>query len=418
MRPGAGGIYSRKVARAFYRLPSFAMKNTISPDQTKPSSASHEEKPEVWKRRSAEVGLIVAFWLFIVLVTVGQRATDPRGPQGLAWEELVITVLQFTLWGLLTPGIFWLSRRISLTRSDWPRRILLHLGIALIVAILAHLLHLVIFQILLPGMRRPFSPQRFLLGFRYLDELMVYFVILAAGFARDYFLQYRERQREAVQLRAQLAEARLAALRMQLNPHFLFNTLHAILPLVERDPPGVRRMIVRLSELLRYTLDDGDEPEVPLEQELRFLRSYLDIQQVRLGGRLEVHEEIEPEVLDALVPNLILQPLVENAIKHGVSQVEGTGRIEVRAWREREHLHLSVRDNGPGFTGDSMPGQGRGVGLRNTKARLEQLYGAAQHLVFRTAEDGGLLAQITLPYHTKADLRATTAIGATLVNDS
>lgn len=315
--------------------------------------------------------------------------------------------------GVTDPSIFWISRTINLTRSNWSRRILQHLGIALILSILVNALLRVTFEAFLPGIRPPLTPARLLLSFRFLDELMVYFAILAAGFARDYFRQHRERQEEAVQLRAQLAEARLSALRMQLNPHFLFNTLHAILPLVERDPAGVRRMIVRLSELLRYTLDGSEAPEVPLKQELKFLRSYLEIQQVRLGDRLEVHQEIEPKVLDALVPNLILQPLVENAIKHGVSQVKGTGRIKIRAVREGENLQLSVHDNGPGFSVVRKSNKGQGVGLSNTKARLDQLYGEAQQLVFRETEDGGFLAQITLPFHTTTDLRAVAAGGKT-----
>lgn len=397
------------------------MRNTISSDQTGEQpvarSARQEEHSEIWTRPWVEAGFIIAFWLFILFITIGQRANDPRGPQGLVWQELVITVLQFALWGLLTPGVLWLSRRFSFSRPNWRRRIAQHIGIALLVSILANAFHQLLFNALLPGRRPPLDPERLLLSFRFLDELMVYFFILAAGFARNYFLQYRERQQESVHLRAQLAEARLAALRMQLNPHFLFNTLHAILPLVERNPSGVRTMIVRLSELLRHSLDGSDEPEVILKEELQFLRSYLDIQQVRLGDRLEVHEEIEPDVLDAMVPNLILQPLVENAIKHGISQVREAGHIWVRAWREGENLCLSVRDNGPGDAGSGKAEEGHGVGLRNTQARLEQLYGSAQDFVLREAEGGGFVVVITLPYHTRTDLHAAARVGANIVDN-
>ena len=212
-------------------------------------------------------------------------------------------------------------------------------------------------------------------------------------------------QAQTALLRAQLTEARLQAFRMQINPHFLFNTLHAISTLVERNPQGVRRMIAKLSVLLRHTLEGSSEQEVSLERELQFLDNYLDIQQIRFQGHLEVHREIEPGVLDALVPNLILQPLVENAIQHGVSKAVGQGYLEVRAWRQDDQLCLSVRDNGPSFSGDGAVETKEGVGLSNTRARLEQLYGAAQSLTFREADGGGLLAQITLPYHTAADLR-------------
>jgi LytS/YehU family sensor histidine kinase len=262
-----------------------------------------------------------------------------------------------------------------------------------------------------PGPPRGFNPLWGVTRLFWLDDLIVYFAVLAAGIARDYFLRFRTRHEEAVhlqsqaaQLQAQLAEARLSALRTQLNPHFLFNTLHAVSTLVERDPRGVRRMIARLSELLRYTLDGADEQEVPLERELTFLERYLEIMQIRFQGRLEVDTRVEPDVLDALVPTLVLQPLVENAVKHGVSKVEGAGRIAIHARRDGERVLLSVRDNGPGLPSDGAPDE-EGVGLRNTRARLAELYGPAQSLTLRAADGGGLVAEVALPYHTRADLR-------------
>ena len=221
---------------------------------------------------------------------------------------------------------------------------------------------------------------------------------VARLFARNYFLRYRVRREEAgnlkaqaAQLQAQLADARLAALRSQLNPHFLFNTLHAVSALVERDPRGVRRMVARLSELLRTSLDEADEPEITLDRELKFSERYLDIMQIRFQGNLQVSLRIEPDVRDALVPNLILQPLVENAVKHGVSKLEEMGRIEIVARRLGERVVLSVRDNGPAF---SVAKSSDGLGLRNTRARLAQLYGAEQSLTLRPAPGGGLVAEV------------------------
>ena len=159
-------------------------------------------------------------------------------------------------------------------------------------------------------------------------------------------------------------------------------------------------MIARLSELLRYTMERAGEQEVTLHEELLFLDGYLEIQQIRFQERLEVAKAIDPDVLEALVPSLILQPLVENAIKHGVSRIEEMGRIEIRAWREAETLCLSVRDNGPGPEDASE----EGVGLRNTRERLQSLYGTAQRLVLEPSAEGGALAQIRLPFHTRADL--------------
>ena len=362
----------------------------------------------------------MGFWAFVVVLMASQRAIDPRGPEGFPPRELFQISLEYVLWLLITPGIFWFSRRFGFEGGQRPGRILLHIGVALLVAVSLDFFGRATFYALLPEVTRwPFDPLGALLRLRFMDELFLYLVVLAAGFARDYFLRYRERLEEATQLRtqaaalqAQLADARLQALRMQLNPHFLFNTLHAVSSLVERDPRGVRRMIARLSGLLRYTLEEADAQEVPLSQELRFLNGYLEIQRIRFQGKLEVEQEIAPDVLDALVPNLILQPIVENAIKHGTSQVDGTGRVGVRARREGEVLALSVRDNGPGLavpSGDGAPGADEGIGLRNTQARLEGLYGEAGRLTLEAAEGGGLLARITLPYHTGASLRLSEA---------
>jgi sensor histidine kinase YesM len=211
-------------------------------------------------------------------------------------------------------------------------------------------------------------------------------------------------QAETARLHAQLADARLGALRAQLNPHFLFNTLHAISSLVERDPRGVRRMIARLSELLRYSLEESNEQEIPLRQELAFLDRYLEIMRIRFQGTLEVTVDVDPEVQDALVPNLVLQPLVENAVKHGVSKLEGAGRITISARRSGDRTIMTVHDNGPGFGEADAPGD-EGVGLRNTRERLAQLYGAAQGLSLREPPEGGLVAEIIVPFHTPGDLR-------------
>jgi LytS/YehU family sensor histidine kinase len=317
---------------------------------------------------------------------------------------------------LLTPAIFYLARRYPLERTVWPQRLLVHLGAAFLIAAAVDLVRVVIVGPLLvqAGMltERPWNsdPLAAIARLQFLDELIIYLAGLGAGFARDYFLRFRERQAVATQLEAQLSEARLAALRMQLNPHFLFNTLHAISALVERDPQGVRRIVAKLSMLLRRVLDDDAGQETPLRSEVRFLRDYLDIQHVRFQGRLHVTEDIDADTLDALVPTLILQPLVENAVEHGASRIEeGMGRIEIGAHREGDDLVLIVRDNGPGLeaNGDRSIG---GVGLRNTRARLDGLYGAAGTLRLEGAVEGGLRAVVTLPYHTSADLHTVSPV--------
>lgn len=368
------------------------------------------------RSRWLEGSIIIGFWLFIFLLTAGQRAIDPRGAEGISSGAIYHTGLEYFLWLLLTPAIFWLSRRFAVDQPKWRRNVVLHLVAAIAVAITIDFFSAWTFGIFLPN--HPwagFRPSARLLDFRFIDELFIYLVVLAAGFARDYFWRFRERQQEAIRLReeavsleAKLAEARLHALRMQINPHFLFNTLHAVSSLVERDPAGVRRMIARLSDLLRYTLEGSGSQEVSLRQELDFLRGYLEIQRIRFQGRLEAEEFIDPNVLDALVPSMILQPLVENAVKHGVSKVEGCGRMEIRAKRDDGELVISVHDNGPGLdTLPSEPLSTEGVGLRNTRERLETLYGSDHRLHLESSPLGGLIARISIPYHTARDLRTS-----------
>lgn len=392
------------------------------PTHTSEFATANGQGSYVRLRRSELLG-IFGFWTFLAVLSAANGLLDPRarGLQPLvAAAPVTLAFIESYLWAALTPVLFWLSSRFTLERSNRVARILLFVGVGIVVAMLveAFLAYLRFEVFYVPGRRRPlnFNPLFGITRLFWLDDLMVYVAIVAAGFARDYFRRYQARRDEATRLRAQaaelhaqLAEARLAALRTQLNPHFLFNTLHAISSLVERDPRGVRRMIARLSELLRTSLEGGDEQEVPLEKELAFLNRYLEIMQIRFQGRLEVDTRVDGAVMDALVPTLILQPLVENAVKHGVSKIAGGGLIEIRAFRDgSDRLVLRVRDNGPGLDAEDESPRDGGVGLANTRARLEQLYGAEQTLTLRPApNDVGLVAEVTLPYHTRADLRAT-----------
>ena len=360
-----------------------------------------------------EIALIVLFWTSLAAVSSLNRlmgARDlgfgrviaPTGPIFLAFIEAWI-------WAAFTPLIFWLSSTSSEMRSR-ALRILLLTAAGVGIAVAAFLLLDVArgFFAPMPMRRRGgggggilFAPLRQIARFRFLNHLLVYGAVLAAGFAREYFLRDRRRQQHEMRLQAQLAEARLDALRMQINPHFLFNTLHAVSALVERDPAGVRRMIARLSELLRHTIDSRATDEVPLRDEIAFLRRYIEIMEIRFQGRLEVAIAVDDDVLGALVPNLILQPIVENALEHGVNRAGGEGRIEIAVRREDDDLVMTVRDNGPGI--DTAPASG--VGLSNTRARLEQLYGEDARLTLSSVADGGTLARITVPYHTAADGR-------------
>jgi two-component system, LytTR family, sensor kinase len=376
-----------------------------------------EPPGEALPLRRSELALIFAFWTFIAIASSVNAMTDPRG-RGLMpvlpSAPIALAFIESYLWALVTPLIFVLVSRYGIERSNRAARVVFFLGVGVGVAILVdHIVGYLRFDVLfVPRRPRPpdFGPFVRIRRAWFMNEFIVYVAVLATAFARDFFIRYRARREEAMRLQEktarlqmQLADARLDALRMQLDPHFLFNTLHAVSALVERDPKGVRRMIARLSELLRTTLETQD-PEVTLAHETAFLQRYVDIMQIRFQGRLEVSMRIAPEVEAALVPNLILQPLVENAIRHGVEKLEG-GRIDIEARREGERLHISVRDNGPG-AGEDAEATATGLGLRNTRARLEQLYGTEQELSMHR-DERGFAVEVRLPYHTRDDLRTS-----------
>ncbi|HET9619859.1 MAG TPA: histidine kinase [Kofleriaceae bacterium] len=226
--------------------------------------------------------------------------------------------------------------------------------------------------------------------------------VLAAGLAHRYRRQREAQQARAAAIELQLAEARLHALQMQLNPHFLFNTLNTISALVESDPGATRTVVARLSELLRRALDVARQPEVRLADELAFVRGYLEIMQHRFGDRLTTAFAIEAGLDDAQVPAFVLQPLVENAFEHGLGRIRGRGELELRAERRGDRLHLTVRDNGPGLD----PGARHGIGLSNTAARLAQLYPGRSALRLADGAERGAVVAVELPYHTDAEAGA------------
>lgn len=386
-----------------------------------------------------EIFAILAFWAFLAVLTAAGLLVDPRiaavAAMRAARAEFAsgidrLALVEYGLWALLTLPIFWMTRRYGGDRPTLDRvLVFLMIGIVLAIgvdALLKLVSREVLFSPLAPGppvtgnhsplttprLPRP-QPLRGLFSrFSFLYDFVVYVVVLGAGLARNYIVRNRARLEEtrrlqaaAAELDAQLADARLNALRAQLNPHFLFNTLNGISTLVDEDPPGARRMIARLSDLLRHTLSEGDEQEIRLARELEMLRLYLDIMEVRFQGKLEVSIETEKSLDDALVPNLVLQPLVENAFRHGLAQMQTVGRVAVRAIRDDGDLVLTVRDNG---RGPASPMR-EGVGLTNTRARLTQLYGARQRLALTADEEGGALVEVRVPYHTTPQRRARNA---------
>lgn len=227
-------------------------------------------------------------------------------------------------------------------------------------------------------------------------NLPVYWVIVSAVHAFGFYRRVQERDRRALELTASLSRAKVEALRLQMQPHFLFNTLNAISALVHRDPDAADEMIVNLSELLRLSLDTAEQ-EVPLRRELELLDRYLEIERVRLGERLRVQREIAAEVLDAAVPTLMLQTLVENAVRHGIEPRESGGTVTVVARRDGDRLRIEVRDDGVGFGAADARASRRGVGLANTQSRLRELYGDAATFVIHSPEAGGVTIELLLP---------------------
>ena len=239
--------------------------------------------------------------------------------------------------------------------------------------------------------------------------LMTYTTVVGFTYALGYYREVQTRSTREAHLETRLVEARLKTLEAELHPHFLFNTLHAISTLLHTKPEVADRMISRLSDLLRLTFDRSGAPKVALQEELEFLQKYLEIEQIRFQDRLSVHYDIDPAALDAEVPRLILQPIVENAIKHGVSPRTGPGSVHIAAHVDGRHLYLEVRDNGVGLTGKARLQFDRGVGLANTRDRLECLYGDRSRLEFSEV-DTGLTVRISMPVSQSVVSESTTRV--------
>ena len=232
------------------------------------------------------------------------------------------------------------------------------------------------------------------------QNFLFYALLLGIAHLVLYYRRYREREQAAEQLARGLTEARLQALKMQLQPHFLFNTLNAISALIPAEAKPARRMLARLGDLLRTTLEHEETQEVTLREELAFLEPYLEIEQARLEDRLTVVMNIAPETLDARVPHLILQPLVENAVRHGIATRIEPGKVEISTSRapDDRFLHLEIKDDGRGVNRDHEVTPRRGVGLTNIRSRLEQLYGNEHRFKLENQAAGGVLVHISLPF--------------------
>jgi two-component system LytT family sensor kinase len=323
-------------------------------------------------------------------------------------EMLVWELPYWFLWALLSPLVFWLTRRFRLERGRLLRNSLVHVAACLALSLAHRAVYLLI------GWEldvRAYTHLGFLSAvynenffFNLPNGFLCYVTILVAV---TYYRHHQEEDlkishltRELAEAQLQMTQAQLQALKMQLQPHFLFNTLNSISALLDEDVEAAEEMLARLGDFLRLTLDNSGAQEVTLQEEMEFLSCYLEIQRVRFSDRLTVQIEIAPETYDALVPNLILQPIVENSIRHGIEMCIGQGRIEIRSRRENGWLRLEVKDNGPGLNINSLTdGKARrGLGFALTRERLEHLFAARQHFRLSDSPEGGLEVIMEIPY--------------------
>jgi two-component system, LytTR family, sensor kinase len=379
------------------------------PDVGGPSSSL---APQLGERGAALAPLPARLWLIILAgcIVAGVLDAGQSAVQGLidggapAWNVVIFQGSEWLFLGALTPITYLLGQRFPVRRPHVGRALVVHATGAALLCIGWALMGVMLRRALSTEPGRPFGAELASWTLTSVPwSFFMYFALLGTVHAFAYWVEARNRALHAAQLSGQLAEARLAALRAQLQPHFLFNTLNAITVLV-RDRRGARavRMLDLLSELLRQLLRRDQPHEIPLGAELQLVRRYLEIEQVRFSDRLHVDFAVEDAALAAAVPSFLLQPLVENALRHGLAEQSADARVEIGAHRVHDALELWVRDNGSGIAHEASPG----VGLDNTRARLAALYGEQGVLTVGAAEGGGTVARVRLPWHSVSAVAA------------
>lgn len=364
--------------------------------------ASYDDDQTLLSKRLVRFGLIFGVWTIVTLFFSSQAYVlmlNSREKQGSFVRDLLSQASICYLSAIATPLILWLARRYRIERHNWLRRLLLHLlfSVGVVSAILVVNYPMFMFFTGQAGRITPFGLFRFV--YLNLDRwLFIYWVILMLSHALNYYSNYRKGELKASELRTQLVQSQLEALKMQVHPHFLFNTLHSISAMLSKDTEGARRMITRLGDFLRLTLENSGSMEVTLKQEIEFLNGYLEIERIRFKDRLTTDIRVDPEVLDVQVPNLILQPIVENAMRHAIGN-STSGRVEVVAAPVDGVVRIEVRDNGPGIHAERIldARRGKGLGLANTQARLEGLYGDAATFELSNNPSGGLVVTLEIP---------------------
>jgi hypothetical protein len=350
----------------------------------------------LWLKWSLAFLLWTTLGFFDATQTYLRNGTRPQ-PVGW-WQAVALGIALWYAWAILTAFIVRFTRRYPIEHHNWPERVVLHLAAAAFFAMVKLVMDyptIEWFYCPAPGLTPFMTFYRMGLGSHFHVYLLIYGAIIGTWHASDYYRKYRDREQKTAHLGELLGQAKMQLLKSQIRPHFLFNTLNAVATLIHKDVELADRMLARLGELFRLSLDNFDSHTVTLRQELDFTAAYLEIEQVRFGKGLEVERAIDEQALALKVPFLILQPLVENSILHGIRHNGHTGRIIIRAELGDKVLRLTVEDSGRGA--GSPPGITEGIGLGNTRARLAQLYGDDQQLDFRPSPLGGLAVSIDIP---------------------
>jgi two-component system LytT family sensor kinase len=347
--------------------------------------------------RARKAWLIVAgVWTILGVLAASQHIAF-RAYSGWKFDAGQVfgrTMLSWYTCGIFTPVIFLFARRFRLDSSRWRLTLPIHLA-ACVVFILVKLALYLPLASALGWYGEPANFVQALYGDVF-PLTITYASVVGASYAVDYYKRYQERAVRAAELESRLTRVQLDALRAQVHPHFLFNALNALSTLIHRDPAAADRMVLELGDLLRQTLNSDAPVEVSLREELQFVKRYLSIMQTRFGERLRVSYDIEEDALQAYVPNMVLQPLVENALLHGIGKTTDAGELVLRARRVGASLELQVSDDGPGMSGHAS---GERIGLRNTRALLESLYGQEQSLLIRNGDGRGVTVCVRIPFH-------------------
>lgn len=354
----------------------------------------------VFSKRSVRYGLIWGAWTIVALFFSTQLyVASHAGRQPVHLRDFLFQASTCYLWALATPLVLWLSGRYCIERHNWRRRAALHFGLSILLTATLLVTHFFGYMIIMGRVSSISWLRVFNFIYFNLDRwLLIYWFILGMSHALSYYNSFRKGELKASELRTQLVQSQLEALKMQIQPHFLFNTLHSISALLSKDAEGARKMITRLGDFLRLTLENSGSMEVTLQQEIEFLNGYLEIERIRFQDRLTTEIRVDPEVLDVRVPNLILQPIVENAMRHAIGNTI-SGRVEVIAVARNGVVRIEVKDNGPGIQAEQLfeARRGRGVGLANTQARLAGLYGDAARFELSNNPTGGLVVALEIP---------------------